>query len=118
MSEVAVLNREATSDRMETLRFRIGRASGLPPYDDKVAARAWYYTATFDDLSHVDANGTPRRDHGSVGAYVVGDATLVRSKTDRRRRLTYRGHIASWDPRWGAWREAHVREMERTSSSV
>ena len=48
VSEVAVLNRKATSDRMETLRFRIGRASGLPPYDDKVAAGAWYYTATFD----------------------------------------------------------------------
>jgi porin len=88
VSEVALLNREATGDRMEKLRFRIGRASGLPPYDDKVAAGAWYYTATFDDLGNVDAHGTPRQDHGSAGAYVVGDATLFRSKTDRRRRLT------------------------------
>jgi porin len=88
VSEVAVLNREASGDRLEKLRFRIGRASGLPPYDDKVAAGGWYYTATFDDLSTVEANGTPRQDHGSAGAYVVGDATLYRSKTDRRRRLT------------------------------
>jgi porin len=87
-SEVAFLNRGATGDRMEKLRFRIGRASGLPPYDDKFAAGAWYYTATFDDLSNVDANGTPRRDHGNAGAYVIGDATLFRSKTDPRRRLT------------------------------
>jgi len=88
VSEVAVLNRGASGDRMGKLRFRIGRASGLPPYDDKVAVGGWYYTATFDDLSTVDANGTPRQDRGSAGAYVVGDATLFRSKTDRRRRLT------------------------------
>jgi porin len=81
VSEVALLNRGASGDRMETLRFRIG------PYDDKIAAGGWYYTATFDDLSNVDANGTPRQDHGSAGAYVLGDATLFRSKTDRRRRL-------------------------------
>jgi porin len=85
VSEVAVLNRGASDDRMGKLRFRIGRASGLPPYDHKFAAGGWYYTAAFDDLSHVDANGTPRRDHGSGGAYVIGDATLLRSKTDQRR---------------------------------
>src|SRR5262249_45234231 len=55
--------------------------------DNKVAAGGWYYTATFDDLSNVDANGTPRQDHGTAGAYVVGDAILLRSKTDPRRRL-------------------------------
>jgi len=88
VSEVAVLNRGASGDRIGKLRFRIGRASGLPPYDDKVAVGGWYYTATFDDLSHADANGTPGRDHGSAGAYVVGDATLFRSTTDRSRRLT------------------------------
>jgi porin len=88
VSEVALMNRGATGDRMGKLRFRIGRASGLPPYDDKVAAGAWYYTATFGDLSHVDASGISAQDHGSAGAYVVGDVTLLRSKTDRRRRLT------------------------------
>jgi porin len=87
VSEVALLNRGASGDRMEKLRFRIGRASGLPPYDNKVAAGGWYYTATFDDLNKVDANGTALQDHGSAGAYVVGDAILFRSKTDLRRRL-------------------------------
>jgi len=87
VSEVAVLNRGASGDRMDKLRFRIGRASGLPPYDDKVAAGSWYYTGTFDDVSQVDASGVPRQDHGSAGAYVVGDATLFRSKTDSTRRL-------------------------------
>lgn len=88
VSEVALLNRGASGDRMEKLRFRIGRASGLPPYDNKIAAGGWYYTATFDDLSKVNANGTPLPHRGSAGAYVVGDATLVRSKTDHERRLT------------------------------
>jgi len=87
VSEVAVLNRGASGDRMDKMRFRIGRASGLPPYDDKVAAGGWYYTGTFDDLSHVDANGVPRQDHRTAGAYLVGDATLFRSKTDSTRRL-------------------------------
>jgi len=87
VSEVALLNRDASGDRMERLRFRIGRASGLPPYDNKVAVGGWYYTATFNDLSTVDASGTPRQDHGSAGAYVVGEAMLFRSKTDPSRRL-------------------------------
>ena len=87
VSELAVLNRAASGDRMERLRFRIGRASGLSPYDNKVAVGAWYYTATFDHLSNVDTNGTPRQVHGSAGAYVVGDASLFQSKANPRRRL-------------------------------
>ena len=31
-------------------QFRIGRFSGLPPYDDKFALGGWHYTAKFDAL--------------------------------------------------------------------
>ena len=88
VSEVAWLNRSASDDRTGKLRFRIGRASGLPPYANKVAGGVWYYTATFDDLNDVDASGAPIQHHGSAGAYVVGDATLLHSKTDVKRRIS------------------------------
>lgn len=53
----------------------------------KVAVGAWYYTATFDDLNNVDSKGTPVQHQGSSGVYVLGDATLFRSKVDSRRRI-------------------------------
>jgi porin len=87
VSEAAFLNRTAKGDRTAKVRFRIGRNSGLPPYDDKVAVGGWYYTATFDDLNSVDSNGNPVRHRGSGGVYVLGDAALFHSQTDPRRRL-------------------------------
>ena len=87
VSEAAFLNRAASGDRTGKVRFRIGRASGLPPYEGKVALGGWYYTGTFDDLNKVDSNGEPLQHRGSSGAYVLGDATLFRSQTDPRRGL-------------------------------
>jgi porin len=87
VSEAAFLNRTAHGDEIGKLRFRIGRASGLPPYDDKVAVGGWYYTATFDDLSNVDPSGKPVQHQGSGGVYALADATLFKSHTDRGRRV-------------------------------
>lgn len=69
-------------------RFRIGRNSGLPPYDDKIAVGVWYYTATFNDLSAVSPNGAPARHRGEAGAYLLLDHLLFQSPNDPKQRLT------------------------------
>jgi porin len=62
---------------MVSPRFRIGRASGLAPYEDKIAVGVWHYTTTLDDLSAVTPNGSPVQHRGSSGFYGIGDWTLV-----------------------------------------
>jgi hypothetical protein len=54
-------------------QFRIGRFSGLPPYDDKVALGGWQYTAKFDALAEVDQDGNPLQKRDSSGAYLLVD---------------------------------------------
>lgn len=88
LSEVAFLNRAASGDRRGTVRFRIGRASGLPPYDSKLAVGTWYYTASFNDLNKLDSDGEPIRHRGSGGVYAVGDVRLWHSRTDPSQRVT------------------------------
>ena len=62
-------------------RLRTGRFAELAPYEDKYALGLWHYTATFQDLSAVDANGEPVLHRGSSGAYVLVDRLLVRPPT-------------------------------------
>jgi porin len=76
VSEAAFLDRPVPEDRPLSHRFRIGRFTMLPPYDAKLALGGWYYTATFDDLSEVDANGMPVRHRGSGGFYLIADGVL------------------------------------------
>jgi porin len=87
VSEAAFLNRTARGEPTGKVRFRIGRASGLPPYDNKVAVGGWYYTGTFDDLSDVNPSGKPVSHHGSGGVYGLADVTLFRSHPNRGRRV-------------------------------
>lgn len=87
VSEAAFLNRTAPSDARGRTRFRIGRASGLPSYDAKIAIGGWYYTATFDDLNEVNLDGRPLQHRGSGGVYGLADATLFRSRTETGRRI-------------------------------
>jgi len=87
VSEAAFLNRTANGDRTAKVRYRIGRSSGLPPYENKVAVGGWYYTSTFSDLDTIDSNGEPRHHRGSSGVYVLGDAGLWRSQKTPGRRL-------------------------------
>ena len=88
VAEAAILNRAARGEPRGRVRFRVGRGSGLPPYDDKVAVGVWHYTGTFDDLSHVDSDGRPVQRRGSSGVYALADATLFRSQSDPGKRVT------------------------------
>jgi porin len=59
-------------------RLRTGRFAELAPYENKLAVGLWHYTATFEDLSAVDAAGNPQLHHGSSGAYVLVDRSLTK----------------------------------------
>jgi porin len=67
--------------------FRIGRFSGLPPYDDKVAFGSWYYTAKFDTLDEVDQDGNPLHKRDSAGAYVLLDRVLWETHGDPKKQV-------------------------------
>lgn len=88
VAEAAFLDRPAPTAQPMSPRFRIGRASGLPPYDNKFAIGAWYYTATFSDLSEVSPNGRAARHRGSGGAYAILDRLLYQPSGDLGKRLT------------------------------
>ena len=85
--EVAWVDRPTAGSHQGDRRFLIGRASGLDPYQDKVAVGAWHYTASFDDLSYVGADGNPLRRRGSSGAYVVADKLLYQAPADKPGKL-------------------------------
>jgi porin len=78
VSEVAYLERPGDAEPRNR-RLRTGRFSGLAPYDDKYAIGLWRYTASFEDLSAVDASGEPATHRGSSGAYLLVDRLLTRS---------------------------------------
>jgi porin len=85
--ELAWLNRPGPSGQQRDRRFLIGRASGLNPYQDKIAFGGWHYTAEFDDLSELDPRGQPVRRQGSSGVYVIGDKLLYQSASQPPRKL-------------------------------
>jgi porin len=67
--------------------FRIGRFSGLPPYDDKVALGGWHYTAKFDALAEVDQDGNPLQKRDSTGAYALVDKVLWETHGDPKKQV-------------------------------
>jgi porin len=85
VAEAAFLRRSVLDggpdDGPRSSRFRIGRNSGLSPYDGKLAVGSWYYTASFDDLSARGPAGVPLRHRGSGGVYGLADAPLYQSAT-------------------------------------
>ncbi len=93
LAEAAFLKRPRTSEQPPRIRFRIGRASGLPPYDAKFAVGGWYYTATFRDLVE------PISHPGSAGGYAIADTVVARVRGDTRRRVTVFGEVGLGDPR-------------------
>src|SRR5262249_33366350 len=66
ISEIAWTRRDTPENPTPHPHVRIGRFSGLSPYDDKVAVGAWYYTANFNSLNEVDQNGNPVQKRGSA----------------------------------------------------
>jgi porin len=99
VSEAAFLERPAPEDRPSSRRFRLGRFAMLPPYDTKIAVGGWYYTATFDDLSEVDASGRPVKHRGSGGFYLLADRVLFQNHDRSGRRLNAFIQLGFGDPR-------------------
>ena len=87
VSELEILTFPNNGDAAAAAEFHIGRNANLPPYDGKIAVGAWYYTARFNDLSAVNADGNPVSRRGSDGAYVILDHTLLRGADASTQRL-------------------------------
>jgi len=83
VSELGLLSREDTTGAPRRRRFLIGRGH-TRAYTAKVAIGAWYYTARFPDLSDTLANGAPVLRHGSRGAYLLVDETVLLGRTNPR----------------------------------
>lgn len=88
VGEVAYLARPSRPGKPTDERLRIGRHAENPRYDDKVAIGVWHYTASFDDLSSLNADGSPVRCNGSSGAYLVAEGNLFASEVAPIKRLT------------------------------
>lgn len=88
VAEAAFLDRPPSNTMPPDPRFRIGRASGLPPYDNKLALGAWHYTTTLPDLSNVSADGQPLQHHGGSGGYAIADHLLYQSETNGAERVS------------------------------
>jgi porin len=86
-AEAAFLTRPAPDAPPTTRRFRIGRGSGLPPYDTKFAVGGWHYTATFNDLFDVNSIGQPVQRHGSSGVYLLVDRPLFQVQAHPEQQL-------------------------------
>ncbi len=86
VGEAAYVTRGADKGTPGSDRFRIGRQSEPASYDDKIAVGAWYYTASFNDLSA--ASGIPSRHQGEGGAYLVGEHLLFQSENDPKQRVS------------------------------
>jgi porin len=99
VGEAAFLTRPVPEDRPVSGRFRIGRNSGLPPYEGKIAVGGWYYTAEFEDLSEVGSNGQPIRHKGSGGLYLIGDESVYQSCGSSSRRIRAFGQLGLGDAR-------------------
>lgn len=79
-------------------RRRSGRAAQEERAGDKLAIGAWHYTAQFDHLSRRDINGAPLRHSGSSGGYLVGEKTVYRDASLRRRKASVFAQLGFGDP--------------------
>jgi porin len=79
VAEADVVDRDSVPDGPPNSRYGLGRSANLQPYANKVAVGGWYYSAAFDDLVGVGANGQPVRHRGSGGFYAMVDRVLFRT---------------------------------------
>ena len=96
--EAAYLHRPLGSEQPRTREFRIGR-NCCGTYTGKLALGAWYYSATFNDLTRVRADGLPARHHGSSGLYALADWAVYQDANHTDRQLTLFGQLGIGDPR-------------------
>ncbi len=87
VSEAAWARRDIPEHPTPHPHIRIGRFSGLSPYDDKFAVGGWYYTANFNSLNEVDQNGNPVQKRGSAGAYTTIDRVLFEQHGDPKKQI-------------------------------
>jgi porin len=80
-------------------RFHIGRTALPPAYAGKFALGGWYYTARFEDLSAVRADGSPVEHRGSGGLYLVAEHIVYQDTVHPVRRLVLFGQGGLGDGR-------------------
>jgi porin len=80
-----------------TRHFRIGRDC-CGTYTGKLAAGAWYYSATFDDLTKVRANGQRARRGGNGGFYLLADQTVYQDTQEPDRHASLFGQFGMSAP--------------------
>jgi porin len=90
VGEAAFLTRAPEDDKPPgpEARKHIGRLNKLPPYEDKIAIGAWYYTSNFDQLGATSSGGAPPPRRGEGGAYLLADHLLAQSADDPKRQLS------------------------------
>ena len=90
VGEAALLTRapEDSTPAGPQARKHIGRLNKLPPYEDKIAIGAWYYTSNFDQLGATGSGGAPVQRRGEGGAYLLVDHQLLQFAGDSNRRLS------------------------------
>jgi len=98
VAEGAYLYRSLASEQPRTRQFRIGR-NCCGTYTGKLALGAWYYSATFDDLTKVHPDGQPVRRHGSRGFYLLADRTVYQDTRHPDRQIALFGQLGIADPR-------------------
>jgi porin len=98
VTEAAYLYRPLGSERPRTREFRIGR-NCCGTYTGKLALGAWYYSATFDDLTKVHPDGQPVRRHGSRGVYLLADWTVYQDIKHPDQQIALFGQLGIGDPR-------------------
>jgi porin len=94
VTELALLDRPADGTRPDW-RSRIGRSAMLPAYDGKFAVGAWHYSTTLDRF---DDTTNPRQ-HGTWGAYLVGDRIVARDPVTPGRNLSLFVQLGTADDR-------------------
>ena len=65
----------------------------------KFAVGGWYYTASFDDLSDVDANGNPLRRSHNFGVYGFGESLIFRENKESDQGLSVFGRVGYANPK-------------------
>ena len=100
VAEAAFLTRpeDASTDRSGT-RDRIGRFSSVPPYGDKLAVGAWYFSGRFPLVEAGSADTTPALQRGNSGLYVVGEGSLLPAQHDSAKQLAAFFQAGIADPR-------------------
>ena len=98
VAEAAYLYRPRAAEQPRTRQFRIGRGC-CGAYTGKLALGAWYYSATFDDLTKKRPDGQPVRHRGSGGGYLLADQTVYHDSNHPDRRLALFVQLGIGDPR-------------------